>query len=269
MSQSGTDSGPPSGDDLVTLSSVQFSYASGREVLDGLDLGVARDSIVGIVGPSGCGKSTILRLIAGLLNPTAGTVSRHHGTQGGRHPVAMVFQHSTLLPWLTAEDNVGLSFRIGSRRRPPREERKKLVSQLLELVGLSEFARSYPYQLSGGMQRRIAFLASVAPMPELLLLDEPFSSVDEPTRIGIHQDILAIIRDFHITVILVTHDLAEAASLCDEVLIMSQRPGRIVHRHEVPFGRTRSLLDLRHSPSFLELYGTLWADLSTQIKATP
>jgi ABC-type nitrate/sulfonate/bicarbonate transport system ATPase subunit len=115
------------------------------------------------------------------------------------------------------------------------------------------------------MQRRIAFLASVAPMPELLLLDEPFSSVDEPTRVGIHQDILKIIHDFQITVVLVTHDLAEAASLCDEVLIMSQRPGRVAHRHIVPFGPERTILDLRHSAPFLELYGTLWADLSGQM----
>jgi ABC-type nitrate/sulfonate/bicarbonate transport system ATPase subunit len=268
MSERGALRGTPDGDDLVTLSSVRFSYPNGLKVLDGVDVTVPRGSIVGIVGPSGCGKSTILRLIAGLLTPTGGTLQRRHGTGRERHPLAMVFQQSTLLPWLTAQENVGLCFRIGSAHRLPREEQKKLIARLLDLVGLSEFAGSYPYQLSGGMQRRIAFLASVAPMPELLLLDEPFSSVDEPTRVGIHQDILKIIHDFHITVILVTHDLAEAASLCDEVLIMSQRPGRIAHRHMVPFGPARTMLDLRHSPAFLELYGTLWADLSKQMTAT-
>jgi ABC-type nitrate/sulfonate/bicarbonate transport system ATPase subunit len=265
MSETRADGGMSGRDDLVTLSSVRFSYPNGLKVLDGVDVAVPRGSVVGIVGPSGCGKSTILRLVAGLLKPTSGTLRRSHFAGGDRHRLTMVFQQSTLLPWLTAEENVGLCFRIGGASHLSQVERKELVARLLELVGLSEFARSYPYQLSGGMQRRIAFLASVAPMPELLLLDEPFSSVDEPTRVGIHQDILKIIHDFQITVVLVTHDLAEAASLCDEVLIMSQRPGRVAHRHIVPFGPERTILDLRHSAPFLELYGTLWADLSGQM----
>jgi NitT/TauT family transport system ATP-binding protein len=117
------------------------------------------------------------------------------------------------------------------------------------------------------MRRRTAFLAAVAPQPQLLLLDEPFSSLDEPTRVGIHQSIYEIVRELGITVILVTHDLAEAISLCDEVLILTNRPARVCARHTMPFGRQRNMYDLRQTPEFLRYYGVLWEELSEQIRA--
>jgi ABC-type nitrate/sulfonate/bicarbonate transport system ATPase subunit len=115
------------------------------------------------------------------------------------------------------------------------------------------------------MRRRVAFLTAVAPLPRTLLLDEPFSSLDEPTRVEIHQDVLDIARKYEMTMVLVTHDLAEALSLCDEVLILSSQPGRVVSRHPVPFGPERVMLELRQTPDFLDMYGRLWRDLSEQI----
>jgi ABC-type nitrate/sulfonate/bicarbonate transport system ATPase subunit len=133
------------------------------------------------------------------------------------------------------------------------------------MVGLDGFARAYPKQLSGGMRRRVAFLAGIAPRPNMLLLDEPFSSVDEPSRVRIHQEVLGIVNRFKTTTVLVTHDLAEAITLSNRVAIFSARPGRVVAVHEIPFGGERNVLELRDTPEFLELYGHLWHELSAQI----
>jgi len=251
------------GEYAVTVRDLSFQYESGLHVLDGLSYDFRQGSTVGIVGPSGCGKSTLLALVAGLLQPTAGGIHRTSFSRE-RHLLSVVFQRDTLLPWLTTLDNVNLYARFKSVDRRLRDERAR---QLIGLAGLEGFERAYPYQLSGGMRRRVAFLAGVAPSPQILLLDEPFSSLDEPTRVAIHQDVLRIIQQSKMTVVLVTHDLAEALSLCDEVAIFTRRPAKVFSRHTVPFGHDRNVLELRQSAEFLELYGRLWHDLSLQLKA--
>src|SRR4051794_2891841 len=173
--------GPPvrgGGDPAATFRGVGYSYATGTEALAGLDLEIREGEVTGIVGPSGCGKSTMLALLAGLARPTAGTVELKP-TAPGRHPLSMVFQQDTLLPWLTVEDNVALHFRFRGGRRGAKTE----IEALLKMIGLDGFARASPKQLSGGMRRRAAFLAGIPPKPHVLLLDEPFSSVDEPSRV--------------------------------------------------------------------------------------
>ena len=175
----------------------------------------------------------------------------------------MVFQKDTVLPWLTVTQNVRLFYTLNRERRA---EARQVVPELLEMAGLSGFADAYPYQLSGGMRRRVAFITAMAARPRLLLLDEPFSSLDEPTRVAIHQDVLDIIKRLGTTVVLVTHDLAEAASLSDRVLILTNRPARVAADHRMPFGDDRTVIDLRRRPDFLEMYGTLWQDLSLQIR---
>jgi ABC-type nitrate/sulfonate/bicarbonate transport system ATPase subunit len=164
----------------------------------------------------------------------------------------MMFQKDTLLPWMTVAENVALHHRFRNVRRHARQER---AMELLELVGLADFENRHPYELSGGMRRRVALLTAIAPQPQVLLLDEPFSSLDEPTRVVIHQEMFDLIRRLGVSTILVTHDLAEAISLCDEVAVMSPRPGRIVNRYSVPFGSSRRILQLRQSEEFLSLYG--------------
>jgi NitT/TauT family transport system ATP-binding protein len=266
------------GTDILTLEDVRFAYPDGTSVLDGISMAVPAGAIVGIVGPSGCGKSTLLSAIAGLKAPSGGSISRR--VRPGRHPISMVFQKDTLLPWLTAAENVTFYTRFKRHgERPPRLARLRgrrraavtpnRVQELLEMAGLGDNADSYPYQLSGGMRRRLAFLSAVAANPQILLLDEPFSSVDEPTRVGIHQDVFRIARRMEMTTLLVTHDLAEAISLSDAVLILSKRPTRIAERHEIPFGEDRKMLELRETPEFLEIYGRLWHELTEQIRPLP
>jgi NitT/TauT family transport system ATP-binding protein len=251
---------------LVAFHEVTFAF-DGQPVLDGLDLGVMPGSVVSVVGPSGSGKTTLLSLLAGLHEPASGAIVWNRRLkQPGRHSLSMLFQKDTLLPWLNVADNIGLHHRL-TRSRLSKAERRERIAELISLAGLEGAENKYPYQLSGGMRRRAAFLAAVLPRPHLLLLDEPFAAVDEPTRVAIHQDIRSIVKTYDITVVLVTHDIAEAVSLADEVVILTHRPARVHARHTVPFDGPRDMLALRDDPRFLELYGTLWDELGEQVRA--
>jgi NitT/TauT family transport system ATP-binding protein len=251
---------------LLAVEDVDFAYPGGTPVLDRLSISVPQGSITGVVGPSGCGKSTLLALISGLLAPNRGRVAwASDADDPNRHPLTMMFQKDTLLPWLTVEDNVGLHFRL-AKSPLGREQQKERIAELIRLAGLQGAERKFPYQLSGGMRRRTAFLASVAPHPRTLLLDEPFSALDEPTRIGIHQDIFDIVRREGITVLLITHDLGEAISLSDQVLVLSAQPASVFRRFDIPFGEKRNFLELRESAQFLEMYGHVWEQLAVQIQ---
>jgi NitT/TauT family transport system ATP-binding protein len=253
-------------DVLVELADVSFSYATGLQAVSGLSVSVARGHRLGVVGPSGCGKSTLLRLIANLSQPSEGTIQRNFDADGERAPVTMVFQEDTLLPWLSVRRNVGLYYLLHPGLLP-RADVDARVDHLLAMVGLEAFADAYPRQLSGGMKRRVAFLTAIAPRPQLLLLDEPFSSVDEPTRVEIHQQVRNILEQFQITTILVTHDLAEAVSLMDTVAILSARPARVAQLRPVTLPGAGDLLEVRGTPGFLELYGHLGDALSHEIRA--
>jgi ABC-type nitrate/sulfonate/bicarbonate transport system ATPase subunit len=261
---SGADSGQaaPESKVLLSVQDLGFAYPNGTVAIDGLDFDIRAGRISGIVGPSGCGKSTLLHLLSGLSSPSKGRMVRAEPDSPGRHFLTMVFQQDTLHPWLRVIDNVKLYFSYHPHDAREIDER---VKWLLELVGLADAASLYPYQLSGGMRRRVAFIAAIAPFPQVLLLDEPFSSLDEPTRVAIHQDVYDTVRRLGIATVIVTHDLAEAASLCDEVTIFSARPARIAAREEIPFGASREILSLRKEPEFLSMYGKLWDILSRQI----
>ena len=247
---------------IVALRHVAFSYPNGTEAIGDLNLEMRRGEVLSIVGPSGCGKSTLLRLVAGLRAPSSGLIERSYG-QGERHGCSMVFQEDTLLPWLKVKDNVGMYYRFSGKRGP---EATAHVAELLEMVKLSKYSDYYPYQLSGGMKRRVAMLTSIAPLPDLLLLDEPFSALDEPTRIEVHQDLHMLIRRLGISALLVTHDLAEAVTLSDRVLVLSRPPSSVVEEVVIPFGKDRDMTNLRDDPRFLEAYGHLWRTLKEQIK---
>ena len=254
--------GPAGVQEAVTLENVSFSYADGLLVLEEFTCTIGCGEIVAIVGPSGCGKSTLLRLVSGLLAPSLGSVLLHTDNLNGNRTVTMVFQEDVLLPWLSVRRNVAMA---GSFMRLGKAEVNQQVDHLLSLVGLSDYGHYYPRQLSGGMRRRVGVLQPLAANPSVLLMDEPFSSIDEPTRILIHNDVRRLLKSLDTTTVLVTHDLAEAVSLSDRVVIVSGRPSHVVHDYTVDLGDERNVLELRHEPAYLETYARLWDALRLEI----
>ena len=253
-------------DIALNFEGVQFVYPDGTEAIDEVSMAVPKGEIVSVIGPSGCGKSTLLRLATRLLLPTKGRMT--FGQDIGERAVCMLFQEDVLLPWLTARQNVLLHYRFQGRRKLKHaKEAKERVSDLIAMVGLSGFEDYYPRQLSGGMRRRIGLLQVIAHLPKVLLLDEPFSAIDEPTRIDIHQEVRSLLTRFGITAILVTHDLAEAISLSDRVIVLSQRPATIAREYPVDLGPNRNMRTLRESSSFLDLYGEIWQGLRHELDA--
>ncbi|TAK68038.1 MAG: ABC transporter ATP-binding protein [Actinomycetota bacterium] len=250
--------------ELLRIDHVKYNYPNGTAALRDISLTMRSGHNIAVIGPSGCGKSTLLSVVAGLAKPTGGTLSWNRTTDKDVHPLSMMFQKDTLLPWLTVRKNIQISFKFRHIKGP---KVKAQIDELLEMAGLQLAGDSYPYQLSGGMRRRAQFLTSVAPKPEILLLDEPFSSLDEPTRIELHQDVLKIARDLNMSLLLVTHDLSEAISLSDEIIVLTQRPAAVSYNRTVPFGRDRDMHALREDPTFLATYGEVWHQLNEQIQA--
>jgi NitT/TauT family transport system ATP-binding protein len=200
---------------LLRLEGVTVSYGA-VEVLSGIDLEVREGEFVAIVGPSGCGKTTLLNVCSGWLSPTAGIVHRPARLR-------MVFQQDGLFPWLTVDENILL----GLSQVTDRREQRRRASALLDLIGLAGFAGVYPHQLSGGMRQRVELARAIGGETPLLLMDEPFSSLDYLARLKMRREVARILREQPRTVVLVTHDIEEAAQLADRVLVLSERPARI------------------------------------------
>ncbi|MEM1289051.1 MAG: ABC transporter ATP-binding protein [Pseudomonadota bacterium] len=246
---------------LVRFEGVSVEYGKGNNktlALTPTDLSIQSGDFVALVGPSGCGKSTILKLVSELLDPTTGNIY-FAGRQLGANParVGMAFQSSTLLPWMTIRDNVMLPLKIvrpfRSEYRAKRHgEYKDRVDALLEQVGLIDFAEKNPWQLSGGMQQRANLCRALVHDPDLLLLDEPFGALDQFTREELWGTMQELWAERGSTVILVTHDLREAAFLANRICVMSARPGRIIEDSQVDFPRPRTL-DMTFEPKFVQL----------------
>ena len=203
-----------------------------------MSLSIERNEFVSIVGPSGCGKSTLLRLIAGLLPPSSGRVTIDSvAVEGPRRDIGIVFQAPTLLPWADVLDNVLFPLKILHRLEPGSPDKAR---ELLHLVGLADFERKMPSELSGGMQQRASICRALIPDPDILLMDEPFGALDALTREEMSLELLRIWRERPKTIFFVTHSVPEAVLLADRVCVMTARPGRIIETIDVPLPRPRS-----------------------------
>jgi NitT/TauT family transport system ATP-binding protein len=226
----------------ILIRGVSMIYATRGErllALQDISTDVAEGEFVSLIGPSGCGKSTLLRLIADLLQPSAGTIEVHAkpAAEARRsREYGMVFQSPVLYDWRTVERNVQLPLEL---MKVPRKQRVERSRELLELVGLYEFARRYPWQLSGGMQQRVAIARALSFRPSILLMDEPFGALDEMTRERLNMELLNIWSHTGTTIVFVTHSIPEAVFLSDRVVVMTPRPGRIEHVIHVDLPRPR------------------------------
>jgi len=222
--------------------------------IDSVSLDVAPGEFLAIVGPSGCGKSTLLQVIAGLMMPSSGTVRLGEQDVTGEpaHMVYLFQQYSkSLLPWMTVANNVMFAFR--HRLKMSSEAAEARCRDYLAMVGLADFGAHYPWQLSGGMQQRVAIARALAAEPQVLLMDEPFSSVDALTRLDLHALILDLWTEKRFTAVLVTHDVDEAIFLADRVAVLTHRPATLSEVIETRLPRPRHSIETRESPEFLAL----------------
>jgi len=207
----------------VTLRGVGKTFGSGTLALQGLDLDIRSGEFVSLLGPSGCGKSTALRIMAGLSEPTSGTIAWPSG-EPEQGTLGFVFQEPTLMPWATVAGNVALPLKLagvdGATAAPK-------VAEALARVGLSEFAGAYPRQLSGGMKMRVSIARALVTAPRVLLMDEPFAALDEITRFRLNDDLMALWRELGMTVVFVTHSVFESVYLSQRIVVMTPRPGRV------------------------------------------
>jgi NitT/TauT family transport system ATP-binding protein len=246
-----------------------FPTPSGEpyQVLGGLSLDVYPGEFVSLVGPSGCGKSTLLRLIAGIAPYEAGEIWLDGvpvTRKGGR--LGFVFQQDALLPWRTVFDNIALGLRI---RKLPKREVSERVNDWIARVGLRGFESYYPARLSGGMRKRVAIAQTLSYDPDVILMDEPFAHLDVQTRQILEEDLMNLCADGKRTILFVTHDLDEAISLSDRVIVQRAGPRSVVRsEHAVALPRPRRLLDVKADPLFVELSHTLWQQLYEEVSRT-
>jgi NitT/TauT family transport system ATP-binding protein len=237
----------------------QFVTHSGQTIpaIDRFDLDIEGGAFVAIVGPSGCGKSTLLNCVAGLDHADDGEIRIDGRPMGaGVTPgVGYMFQQDTLLPWYSVERNVELGLRYARNTGP---EARALVDHLLQIAELSGVRKAFPSELSGGMRRRVALCAALAIRPRVLLMDEPFSALDTFTKASIQQYLLKFWEELRPTVLFVTHDLEEAVTVADRIVVMSRRPGRIKDIIDVAVPRPRDVYAVKESPAFVTAYQRTW-----------
>jgi len=245
---------------ILSLEKVRVAFGD-RPVLSDISFEVASGEFLCVVGPSGCGKTTLIRLLAGLLAPTAGAIAfGGRPLAGTSRDRAIIFQDysKALLPWRTVSGNIALALEAGGVAEP---ERSRRVDALLAKMQLSPAAAQYPGQLSGGMQQRVQIARCLAQQPKLLLMDEPFGALDAITRQTLQDEIARLAAEERTTVVFITHDLEEAIYLGDRVIVLQSNPGRIAEMIEVDIPRPRNQLDTREDRRFLEhrhrLFGLL------------
>ena len=248
---------------LLTLDDVCLTYHSSQgetQALSHLNFSVEESEFVGIVGPSGCGKTTILSLIAGMLTPSSGSISLEGSEPTNSHNCGYMLQKDHLLDWRTIYKNIMLGLEL---RGNISNQDVEYVNSLLSKYGLDEFKNSYPHQLSGGMRQRVALIRTLALRPKILLLDEPFSALDYVTRLSVCNDVHRIISQEKKTAILVTHDISEAISLCNRIVVLTRRPATIKSIYDVNIDGDP--LVRRKSPLFSMMFDEIWKELDIKL----
>ncbi|WP_058486271.1 ABC transporter ATP-binding protein [Defluviitalea phaphyphila] len=248
---------------IVELNSVTKSYHTPlgeTKAIDNLTLSINKGEFISIIGPSGCGKSTILSLIAGLIKPSSGEILVFgEKVKGTSQRIGYMLQKDHLFEWRTILRNVYLGLEIQNKLT---NENKSYAKHLLDTYGLGEFKNHFPSELSGGMRQRAALIRTLAVKPDILLLDEPFSALDYQTRLSVSDEIGSIIKKENKTAILVSHDIAEAISMADRVVVLTQRPAKIKSIHPINLSiENRTPLKSREAPEFREYFNTIWKEL--------
>ena len=249
---------------------VRKAFGAGNVVtaIDDVSFTVQPGEFVVLLGPSGCGKSTLLNMVAGLSSPSSGELFidneplTHKLVQS---KIGYVFQRDTVFPWRTVADNIDYGLQL---RGVPRNERRELVAKAISQVGLEGFADSFPNTLSGGMRQRVGLMRTLIVRPEILLMDEPFAALDMHSKLEMHRILLEIWESMRQSVIFVTHDLGEALTLADRILLFTARPGRIKECFEVTFPRPRDAVALRETPEWAEAFSHIWHSLGAEFRRT-
>ena len=249
--------------DILTLDKISLSYQTEKDeirALESISFSVDEGEFVAIIGPSGCGKTSILSIIAGLLKPSGGEITiKGKPLEKGKTSIGYMLQKDELFPWRTIMENAYLPLEV---KRDKSEKSKEKVNELLKKYGLWEFRKKYPRQLSGGMRQRAALIRTMASSPDLLLLDEPFSALDYQTRLAVCDDLYEIIRREDKTTVLVTHDISEALSTADRIIVLSKRPSKILNIHLIDLNKEVSPLKRREDPRFSKWFERLWRELN-------
>ena len=252
---------------FLEISGLNYSYhnkAVETKALSGIDLNVRKGEFLAIVGPSGCGKSTLLNLIAGLLEPQEGSITIEGASvSDSRNKIGYMLQKDHLLEWRTTEENIRLGLEINKLQT---REKQELMEHLLKQYGMYEFRKVKPKELSGGMRQRAALIRTLVMEPELLLLDEPFSALDYQTRLSVTDDIYEILKKEGKTAILITHDIAEAISMSERIIVLTKRPGRIKKEIKIemtmPDGQKPAKpSEGRSATEFARYYQEIWKEL--------
>lgn len=230
--------------------------------LDDISLTIGDGEFVCLVGPSGCGKTTLLRILAGLENPSIGEFTITTGDEE-RPLQSMVFQERGIIPWLTVEENVAFGLKM---RHLPRDIVKKRTSYYLKKTGLEKFSSLYPKELSGGMKQRVSIARAFANDPEILLMDEPFAALDEQNKFILQEELLSIWSESGKTVLFITHSIDEALLLSDRILLMSSQPGRIIQEINVDMPRPRKMEDIREDPVMAGRFIEIWKHLQEEVQ---
>lgn len=247
----------------VRLKNVSLTYhdkTAETLALNSLDFDVCRGELLGIVGPSGCGKTTVLSIISSIIKPSEGSVLIDGiNAEERRNVCGYMLQRDELFPWLTISQNVLLGAKVKHMKG-----RKDYAYALLDKYGLGDFKNSYPQQLSGGMRQRVALIRTLATSPEILLLDEPFGALDFQTRLRVVEDVHAIIKSEKKTAVFVTHDISEAISMCDRIVILSARPATLKKILDLSAIKELAPLERRESPLFQKYFEDIWKNLQNK-----